>query len=34
MATPLEAATEVVPPAKLPEDRATWMVSFEPGCRW
>src|SRR5580700_8583261 len=29
-ATPLDAVTVVVPPAKLPEDRATWMVSFEP----
>src|SRR5580700_3297570 len=30
LATPLTAATEVVPAAKLPEDRATWMVSVEP----
>ena len=30
MATPLEAATDVVPAAKLPEDSATWMVSLEP----
>ena len=30
VATPFEAATDVVPAAKLPEDSATWMVSFEP----
>ena len=30
MATPLVAATEVVPAAKLPEESATWMVSVEP----
>ena len=30
LATPLEAATDVVPAAKLPEDSATWMVSLEP----
>ena len=30
LATPLEAATDVVPAAKLPEDSATWMVSFDP----
>ena len=29
-ATPLTAATEVVPAAKEPEDSATWMVSVEP----
>ena len=30
LATPLTAATEVVPAAKQLEDSATWMVSFEP----
>ena len=30
VATPLEAATDVAPPAKLPEDGATEMVSFDP----
>ena len=31
LAEPPVAATEVVPAAKLPEDRATWMVSVKPG---
>ena len=30
VATPLTAVTEVVPEAKLPEDRVTLMVSVEP----
>ena len=30
LATPLVAGSDVVPPAKLPEESATEMVSFEP----